>query len=316
MRLWSKPISPALIWIRFSVAMLFALQFYLEIPDLLSIAGQESCQPYGLLGSLGVAHLSAPLLKIGAYSAVAMLVVGAIGLFPILNLTAALLFIITISSQSFGCSLGAAYYVSLSAPTAYALLFTIALLHIHVGGWVWQGFRLKSSTNEVLVLFACKIPVILSYFLSGLNKLNAVPFWGNGYTLQHIFLERALYKGSELGWILGSNFFGCLILSWFVMLLEILAPVGLYKKSLEIPLFIAFIIFQIAAYLIMDIRHFENYFYLSFIPLVVQIILFQMRKINAKAFFQDPRPTRETNVGDPLTAASGYDRSRLIGTED
>jgi hypothetical protein len=142
--------------------------------------------------------------------------------------------------------------------------------------WVFLAMSTQKILGAAKTVTLIKFLLLISYFAGGIAKVRHGLEWMNGWTLQYYFLQRHIDLNTPLAVEMVSNLQTAKILSWLVVLPEILVPLAFLNKRLEWVFVISFFIFQIICWYVLKLKwmHYYGWTYLIYFSMVL-VWLFQ-----------------------------------------
>lgn len=125
--------------------------------------------------------------------------------------------------------------------------------------WIFCALSFQKILGSQKTIFLIKFFLIFSYFAGGLAKIRHGLDWMNGWTLQFYFLQRHIDLDTPLAWALVSNFTLSKVLSYLVVVTELLVPLAFINKKLEWFFVVSFFIFQIICWQVLKLKWMNYY---------------------------------------------------------
>lgn len=110
--------------------------------------------------------------------------------------------------------------------------------------WVFLVLGVRKTIGTTRAIFLIKFYLLFSYFAGGVAKIKHGGEWMNGYTLQYYFLQRHIDLDTPLAWNLVANLSVSKIVSYIIVLSELLIPIAFLNKKIEWVFVVGCFIFQ------------------------------------------------------------------------
>jgi hypothetical protein len=149
--------------------------------------------------------------------------------------------------------------------------------------WILLTLALKPLLNATRTIFLIKFYLLFSYFSGGIAKIRSGFEWTNGWTLKYHFIERHATLDLSHSIDLVSDVRYASMLSWLVIILELLVPLALLSKFIEYGFVFAFLIFQLCCWYFLEIYWmvFYGWAYLIYVSI---FLVYLSEKLSSNSF--------------------------------